>query len=116
MKIKKENVESAARALAAMPDGRCFLQWLLARCDVRGPVFTGDLESVCKREALRQLGRPQSRYRYRGRCFLADGVANVGACRSIFKHKTLRAFARMEHAFSATQRRGAHYGNGTDGE
>ena len=48
MKIKKENVESAARALAAMPDGRCFLQW---------PVFTGDLESVCKREALRQLGR-----------------------------------------------------------
>ncbi|MBS5049975.1 MAG: hypothetical protein KHZ29_08860 [Desulfovibrionaceae bacterium] len=57
MKIKKENVESAARALAAMPDGRCFLQWLLARCDVRGPVFTGDLESVCKREALRQLGR-----------------------------------------------------------
>ena len=53
MKIKKENVESAARALAAMPDGRCFLQWLLARCDVRGPVFTGDLDSVCKREALR---------------------------------------------------------------
>ena len=110
MKIKKENVESAARALAAMPDGRCFLQWLLARCDVRGPVFTGDLESVCKREALRQLGREVEDL------IAADGVANVGACRSIFKHKTLRAFARMEHAFSATQRRGAHYGNGTDGE
>lgn len=56
-KVKKETLESAVRALAAMPDGRCFLQWLLARCDVRGPVFTGDMESVWKRESLRQLGR-----------------------------------------------------------
>lgn len=54
---KRNALEGAVRALAAMPDGRCFLQWLLARCDVRGPVFTGDMESVWKREALRQLGR-----------------------------------------------------------
>lgn len=56
-KTKRHALDSAVRALAAMPDGRCFLHWLLARCDVRGPVFTGDMESVWKRESLRQLGR-----------------------------------------------------------
>ncbi len=55
--MKRETLAGAVRVLAGMPDGRCFLQWLLWRCDVRGPVFTGDMESMYKREALRQLGR-----------------------------------------------------------
>lgn len=56
-KSKRDLLEGSVRVLAAMPEGRCFLRWLLARCDVRGPVFVGDHETACRREALRQLGR-----------------------------------------------------------
>lgn len=55
--IKRESVENAVRSLVSEPEGRCFLQWLLRQCDVRGPVFCGDMESVCRRESRRDLGR-----------------------------------------------------------
>lgn len=56
-KPSAQALDRSIRFLCAQTQGRCFLQWLLGQCDVRGPVFTGSDRSVHEREAQRELGR-----------------------------------------------------------
>ena len=58
---KKNPLENAVRVLVGLPEGRRLLQWLLKKCDLRGPIFCGDPETVCRREAQRDIGRELER-------------------------------------------------------